>query len=72
MSVSPVSSASQSSATQTAVNSAKVQLDRDEKQLVADTKAKASQAQLAADAAAIVNDQLAIVEAASSTVGTYL
>jgi hypothetical protein len=33
---------------------------------------RARQAQLAADAAAIVNDQLAVVEAASSTVGTFL
>lgn len=69
MSVNAIVSSSPSQATD---NSAKVQLQRDLQKLAADTKAKASQAQIAADNIAVVNDQLAVAAAVTSRVDTYM
>jgi hypothetical protein len=67
-----ISAITMSTATQAADNSAKAQLQRDEQKLVADTKAKANQAQLAADTAAIALDQIAVAQGASTRVDIYL
>lgn len=69
MSVNAIVSSSPAQATD---NNAKVQLQRDLQKLAADTKAKASQAQLAADNIAIANDQIAVAAAVTSRVDTYL
>jgi hypothetical protein len=64
MSISAIVPQSPSQATD---SSAKVQLQRDELKLVADTKANASQAQLAEDSAAIAIDQIAVAQIAAPT-----
>ena len=70
MTISAVTSAT---ATQADTTAAKVQLDRDEKKLVADMTAKAGAAQLAADNAAIASDEMALGQTAgTSSLDTYL
>ena len=66
---SPIDEAAATTATD---NSAKVQLARDQKKLAADIRARASQAQIAADNAAITNDQLAVARAANPGIDTLL
>lgn len=69
MSISPVGRAD---AVQTTDSSAQAQLERDERKLAADLKAAASQAQIAADNAAILNDELIIAQQATSGLDGYL
>ena len=69
MSISPID---ESTATSVTDASAQVKLERDQKKLAADIAARASQAQIAADNAAVITDQLAVAAAASPGVDTYL